>query len=75
MSKELDDLTDRVKRNSDLLDSATTLINGIADRVAAAGVDPTKLQALTEELRAKDDTLAAAITANTPAATPPAATT
>lgn len=70
MSKELDDLTAQVKSNSDLLDSATTLINGIADRIAAAGVDPTKLAALTAELRSKDDALAAAVTANTPAATP-----
>lgn len=68
MSKELDDLTAQVKSNSDLLDSATTLINGIADRITAAGVDPTKLAALTTELKSKDDTLAAAVTANTPSA-------
>lgn len=68
MSKELDDLTAQVKSNSDLLDSATTLINGIADRITAAGVDPTKLAALTAELKAKDDALATAVTANTPAA-------
>ncbi len=70
MSAELDALTAQVKANSDLLDSATTLINGIADRITAAGVDPVKLKALTDELKAKDDALAAAITANTPAATP-----
>lgn len=68
MSKEMDDLAAQVKANSDLLDSATTLINGIADRITAAGVDPTKLAALTTELKAKDDALAAAVTANTPAA-------
>lgn len=68
MSKELDDLTAQVTANSVLLDSATTLINGIADRITAAGVDPAKLSALTAELKAKDDALAAAITANTPAA-------
>lgn len=67
MSIELDNLTAQVKSNSDLLDSATTLINGIADRIAAAGTDPTKLQALTAELKAKDDVLAQAVTANTPA--------
>ena len=70
MSKELDDLTAQVKANSDLLDSATTLINGIADRITAAGTDPTKLAALTAELKAKDDVLAAAVTANTPVPTP-----
>lgn len=67
MSKEMDDLTAQVKANGDLLDSATTLINGIAARITAAGVDPTKLAALTAELKAKDDEIAAAITANTPA--------
>lgn len=66
MSKELDDLTAQVRSNSDLLDAATTLINGIADRIAAAGADPAALQALTNELRSKDETLAAAVTANTP---------
>ena len=68
MSKELDDLTAQVAANSTLLDSATTLINGIADRITAAGVDPAKLAALTAELKAKDDALAAAVTQNTPAA-------
>lgn len=67
MSVELDSLTAQVRANSDLLDSAVTLINGIADRIAAAGVDPAKLQALTAELKAKDDVLATAVTANTPA--------
>lgn len=70
MSKEMDDLTAQVKSNSDLLGSATTLINGIADRIKAAGTDPVALKALTDELKAKDDALAAAVTANTPAATP-----
>lgn len=68
MSIELDNLTAQVKSNSDLLDSATQLINGIAARIEAAGVDPVKLQALTDELKAKDDVLAAAVTANTPSA-------
>jgi hypothetical protein len=67
MSIEMDNLTAQVKANSDLLDSATALINGIADRITAAGVDPVKLQALTTELKAKDDVLAAAVVANTPA--------
>lgn len=68
MSIELDNLTAQVKANSDLLDSATVLINGIADRITAAGVDPVKLNALTTELKQKDDALAAAVTANTPSA-------
>lgn len=70
MSKELDDLTAQVTANSAVLDSAITLINGIADRITAAGVDPVKLTALTDELKAKDEALAAAVTANTPPAPP-----
>lgn len=68
MSAELDALTAQVKANSDLLDSATTLINGIAARITAAGTDPAALQALTDELKAKDTVLAAAVAQNTPAA-------
>lgn len=68
MSVEFDNLTAQVKANSDVLDSAITLINGIADRITAAGVDPTKLNALTTELKAKDDLLSSAVVANTPAA-------
>lgn len=63
----MDNITAQVKANNDLLDSATILINGIADRITAAGVDGTKLAALTAELKAKDDVLAAAVIANTPA--------
>jgi alpha-beta hydrolase superfamily lysophospholipase len=68
MSQELDNLTAQVKANSDAVDAAVLLINGIADRITAAGVDPAKLTALTDELKSKDDTLAAAVVANTPAA-------
>lgn len=65
MSIELDNLTAQVHANNDLLDSAVTMINGIAARITAAGTDPAALSALTSELKSKDDALAAAITANT----------
>lgn len=68
MSQEMDALTAQVQANNDALDSAVALINGIADRITAAGVDRAKLTALTDELRAKDETLSAAVLANTPAA-------
>lgn len=71
MSVEMDALVAQVHANSDLLDSAVALINGIADRIAAAGVDPAALTALTDELRAKDTSLADAVTANTPPAPTP----
>lgn len=66
MSIEFDNLTVQIQKNSEVLDSAIVLINGIADRITAAGVDPVKLNALTTELKAKDDLLSAAVVANTP---------
>lgn len=71
MSAELDALTAQVASNTSLLQRAVTLINGIADRIAAAGLDPAKLTALTAELRSDDDGLAAAVAANMPVAPPP----
>jgi hypothetical protein len=64
----LDDLTAQVAANTTVSQSALTLINGIAARITAAGTDPTKLAALTASLKSDDDALAAAVTANTPAA-------
>ena len=68
MSQEMDNLTAQVHANSNLMDSAMVMINGIADRITAAGVDPQKLNDLAVELKAKDDQLAAAVAANTPQA-------
>ena len=64
----LDALTAQVAANRAVIDSAVVLINGIADRIKAAGVDQTALDALVADLKSEDDTLAAAVTANTPAA-------
>lgn len=64
----LDDLTAQVAANRTVIDSALALINGIAARITAAGTDPAKLSALTSDLKSEDDALAAAVTANTPAA-------
>lgn len=66
MSKELDDLTTEVSETTVAIDAAVTLIEGIAARIAAAGVDPAKLQALTDELNTKSTALAEAVAANTP---------
>jgi hypothetical protein len=63
----LDDLTAQVAANRTISQSALTLINGIADRITAAGADPKALSDLTASLKSDDDALAAAITANTPA--------
>lgn len=70
MSKELDDLTAQVAANTQVEQSAVTLIQGIAAQLAAAGTDPVKLQALHDQLKSSADALAAAVAANTPAAPP-----
>ncbi|MDQ6892181.1 MAG: hypothetical protein M3167_06190 [Acidobacteriota bacterium] len=68
--KQLDDLTAEVAENTKVEESAKTLIEGLAEQIKAAGTDPAKLQALTDSLTASKADLAAAITANTPAAPP-----
>ena len=67
MSKELDDLTAEVSRSKTVDDSVLALLAGILAKLEAAGTDPAAIAALTQELRANTDTLAAAVTANTPA--------
>jgi hypothetical protein len=70
MAGEFTALQAQVAANTSAVQSAITLINGIADRIAAAGTDPTALASLTSELRAQDDALASAVTANTAAPAP-----
>ncbi len=64
----LDDLTAQVAKNTTVEESAVTLIKGLAAQLAAAGTDPAKLAALQQQLQTSGTDLAAAITANTPAA-------
>jgi predicted kinase len=74
--KEIDDLAAQVKANEDAEDSATLLVNGTAARFDAAiaaatslsPADRAKLVALSADLKAHADALAAAVVANTPAA-------
>lgn len=67
MSAEFDALVAQVTANTDVEASAVALIQGIAAQLAAA---PTAAQvsALSTQLKTSADSLAAAITANTPAA-------
>lgn len=74
MATNLDALTAQVAQNTDVINSALTLINGFAAELAAAGTDPVALQALADSLKASDTSLAAAVAANTPASTPAPAT-
>jgi tRNA A37 threonylcarbamoyladenosine dehydratase len=69
----IDDLTTQVAANTTVEQSAITLIQGLADALKAAGTDPVKLAALATQLKTSQTALAAAITANTPAAPPPPA--
>lgn len=64
----LDQLTTDVAADTDAVNSAVTLINGLAQQIKDAGTDPVALKALTDKLEANTSALAAAVTANTPAA-------
>lgn len=63
--KELDDLKAAVQAEDTVIQSAVTLIQGIAQRIADAGVDPAALQALTDDITTQANALAAAVQANT----------
>ena len=64
----LDALTAQVAATTTIEQSALVLIEGIAARIAAAGVDPVAIQALTDSLKGSADSLSAAVVANTPPA-------
>lgn len=65
---DLKSLSAQVKANTDVEASAVVLIQGIAAQLEAAKNDPVALQALSDSLKSSADALAAAVTANTPAA-------
>lgn len=67
MSTELDDLTAKVAANTDVIESAITLIQGIKAKLDAAGTDPVALKNLSNSLASEDQKLADAVAANTPA--------
>jgi hypothetical protein len=64
----LSDLQAAVARNGDVEASAVALIQGIAQQLKDAAGDPAALAALSASLTSQADALAAAVTANTPAA-------
>lgn len=65
---DLTGLTSEVARNTTVEGSALVLIQGFAAQLKAAGTDPTALAALQKQLADNDDSLAAAVAANTVAA-------
>ena len=65
MSKEMDSLTDQVKKNTDAEASAVVLIQGLATQIASLKNDPVALLQLSDQLKASADALGAAVVANT----------
>jgi len=77
LAADLSAVREAVAANGVVIDSAVTLINGIAARIQAvidAGGTPADFQAIADELVAKDAELAAAVAANTPASPAPPTT-
>jgi hypothetical protein len=71
MAGELDALQAEVSRNTDVDSSAITLLTGLSQKIQDlinAGSNPAQLQAFADSLKASSDSLAAAVTANTPVA-------
>lgn len=67
----LDELTAEVEENSTVIGSAVALIQGLKEKLDAAGTDPIKLKALSDQLDSNSKALAAAVAANTPSEEPP----
>lgn len=67
---DLTSLQDEVAQDTDVTNSAITLLNGLADRLEAALTDPAAVEAIVADLRTNRESLAAAVSENTPAATP-----
>jgi hypothetical protein len=68
MSKELDALSAEVSATRTVEDSAILLLNGLSAQIASLKGDPAALQTLADSLHSKAGELAAAVSANTPAA-------
>ncbi len=66
MAGELDRLTTEVAENTTVIQSAITLINGLAQQIRDLSTDPAALNALADTLDAQSNALAEAVTANTP---------
>jgi len=65
MAGELDALKAQVAATTTVEQSAIVLIQGLHDRLVAAGTDPVQLGQLATDLKTGTDALAASITANT----------
>ena len=66
----LDDLSADVADEASVIGSVETLLTNLSAQLAAAGTDPTKIQAIKDAIDANKARLSAAVVANTPAAPP-----
>jgi ABC-type transporter Mla subunit MlaD len=64
----LADVQAAVTAENTVIDSAVALIQGLAAQVAALAPNQAAIDALAADIKAKSDSLAAAVAANTPAA-------
>lgn len=71
-SDEMNALQQAVTQENTVIDSAVTLLNGLSAQIANAAGDRAASLALAQDVKGRSDALAAAVAANTPAATPPA---
>lgn len=69
--QDISGLTASVAKNTTVIGSAITLIQGFSAQLAAAGVDPVKLAALQKSLDDNDAALANAVAQNTGGPPPP----
>lgn len=67
----IDDLEQEVASEATVVDSVLKLMNSIPGLIAAAGTDPKRLLALQQTLKDRAAAMAAAVVADTPAATTP----
>lgn len=63
---DLTEITAKVQATQDAEQSAIVLLQGLKGLLDAAGTDPVKLKALSDQLGTGADALAAAVVANTP---------
>jgi hypothetical protein len=66
MSQATDRLAAAVERETSVVWSVTTLISGLATQIKQTSADP-QVRALADQINANSDTLASAVSANTPA--------
>lgn len=71
MSAQLDALQAAVTKEGTVIDSAISLIQGLAAQIAALPPEADAIAKLAADVKAKSDQLAAAVSANTPTGTNP----